>query len=396
MIDAAALARHYTRFGVADRLLLTGHSHQAWPDVSREAVLAAWDDAARHVDEKWDAAFARAERARGHLRVWLDDPGGEFAFGANTRELLARLLSAVDLEARPHVVTTDTEFHSAARQFDRLAETRTEVSVVPAQPVGTLAERLAEACRPDTALVYASTVLFKTSQRVPHLDRLLAGAREKGAEVLLDAYHHIGPVRFSVGGLGVEEAWITGGGYKYLQWGEGVCYLRLPAHSDEFRPVDTGWYATFGDLAGEQDSERVPYADGAARWAGSTYDPTSHYRAAAVGDFFAEQGLTPEALAENYRRQTGLLMDSFDALGLPDDVVTRDRSLTPDLVGGFLALESPVAERLRNGLADRGVLTDSRGRWLRFGPAPYLTDDQLERAVAALGEVAAQAIASHR
>src|SRR5262245_34123045 len=27
-----ALARFYTRFRVADRLLLTGHSHQAWPD----------------------------------------------------------------------------------------------------------------------------------------------------------------------------------------------------------------------------------------------------------------------------------------------------------------------------------------------------------------------------
>jgi kynureninase len=31
-----ALARHYSRFGVERRLLLTGHSHQAWPDVALE------------------------------------------------------------------------------------------------------------------------------------------------------------------------------------------------------------------------------------------------------------------------------------------------------------------------------------------------------------------------
>lgn len=55
-----ALAAHYARFGVAERVLLTGHSHQAWPDVAREAQLEAWDDAARDVDEKWERAFAKA------------------------------------------------------------------------------------------------------------------------------------------------------------------------------------------------------------------------------------------------------------------------------------------------------------------------------------------------
>ena len=51
MIDAEALATHYSAFRVSERLLLTGHSHQAWPDVGREGVIAAWDDAALHADE---------------------------------------------------------------------------------------------------------------------------------------------------------------------------------------------------------------------------------------------------------------------------------------------------------------------------------------------------------
>ena len=41
-----SLAEHYARFRVGERLLLTGHSHQAWPDVAREGVLEAYDDAA--------------------------------------------------------------------------------------------------------------------------------------------------------------------------------------------------------------------------------------------------------------------------------------------------------------------------------------------------------------
>jgi len=59
-----SLARHYTRFDVAGRLLLTGHSHQAWPDVALEGQLEAFEDAARLADKKWERAFARAERVR--------------------------------------------------------------------------------------------------------------------------------------------------------------------------------------------------------------------------------------------------------------------------------------------------------------------------------------------
>jgi kynureninase len=54
--------------------------------------------------------------------------------------------------------------------------------------------------------------------------------------------------------------------------------------------------------------------------------------------------------------------------------------------GAFLALRSPRAGELQRALAERGVQADSRGPWLRLGPAPYLSDQQLERAVALLGD----------
>jgi kynureninase len=42
---------------------------------------------------------------------------------------------------------------------------------------------------------------------------------------------------------------------------------------------------------------------------------------------------------------------------------------------------------LSDALRARGVHTDARGEFLRFGPAPYLTDDQLLEAIARFGEV---------
>ena len=54
------LARHYSRFRVTERVLLTGHSHQAWPDAGFEAQQRAWLDAAALVDDKWDEAARQA------------------------------------------------------------------------------------------------------------------------------------------------------------------------------------------------------------------------------------------------------------------------------------------------------------------------------------------------
>lgn len=387
---AARLAPHYTRFRVEERLLLTGHSHQAWPDVALEGQVEAFADAAELVDEKWSRAFERADEVRAGFRSLLGDPSSEIALGASTHELVVRFLSALDLPARPRLVTTDGEFHSARRQLARLGEAGVEVFVVPASPVASLGERLAAAVDDRTAAVLTSSVLFATSEVVADLGQVAAACAHVGAELLVDAYHQLGVVPLSLAAAGLADAWVVGGGYKYLQLGEGNCFLRLPPHASSLRPVVTGWYAEFGALASADGAGGVVYGPGAARFAGSTYDPTSHYRAARVLRFFAEQGLTSDVLAASYRRQRELLCALFDALEAPEAVITRDRATPAEGFGGFLSLETPHAAQLQELLAERGVLTDSRGSHLRLGPAPYLSDAQLEEAVGLLGEVLLQ------
>jgi len=377
------LAEHYSEFRVSERLLLTGHSHQAWPDVGREGQLEAWQDAAEHADLKWERAFAKAERLREGVRQLLDDPGASVALAQSTHELVLRFLSALPLRERPKLVTTDGEFHTLRRQLGRLGEEGLEVVRLPARPVETLAERLAAEVAGASA-VLVSAVLFEDSRIVPGVPALAEACASAGAELLVDAYHAFGCLLFTVAGL--ESAWIVGGGYKYLQLGEGNCFLRLPPQADELRPAITGWYAEFDALHADHGPGATPYPRGSMRYAGSTYDPTSHYRAARVLDFFDEQGLTPERLRESYAHQTTLLAERFDELGLAD--VTRDRETPLGAFGGFIAFDSERAEELSRLLLDEGVVTDSRGRRLRFGPAPYHSDEQLETAIEHLGRVA--------
>jgi kynureninase len=388
------LAADYARFRVGERLLLSGHSHQAWPDVALEGQVEAFEDAALEVDDKWGRAFAKADAVRRAIGAMLGDPGGEIALGQNTHELVVRFLSALDLRARPRLVTTDGEFHTLRRQLARLGEAGLDVVRLEAAPADTLAERLAAAVDDRTAAVLVSAVLYETARIVPGLGALADACAARGAELLVDVYHALGPRRVSIPALGLQGAWVTGGGYKYLQLGEGNCYLRLPPQAAEMRPVLTGWFAEFDALAAAPDPDRpVPYGAPASRFAGATYDPTSHYRAARVIAFFAERGLTPELLEASYRHQVGLLQREVDALDLPADVLTRDRDAGADDLGGFLALECPRAGDLQRALAEQGVSSDSRGRRLRLGPAPYLSDDQLREAVARLGRIATQVVA---
>lgn len=383
--SAAALAPHYRAFAVDRRVLLTGHSHQAWPDVARDGLLECFDDAALHVDEKWARAQEVAERVRRGYRGLLDGLDGALVLTQSTHEALVRLLSALDLGAATRIVTTDGEFHSARRQLARLAQAGVAVEQVAARPVDTLADRLVGAlsrrASERCALVVCSTVLFETAERVPGLTHVASACARDGVPLLLDAYHQLNVVPFASQGL--EEAFIVGGGYKYCQLGEGVCFLRVPEAWASLRPVVTGWFGAVPGIGHGDDS--VQYAEGPARWAGATYDPASHYRAAAVLDFFSREGLSPELLRGLNQRQLDRLRRGFDALDAPPEVLRRlDTPL--EALGGFLALHTPHAARLVTQLRARCVHTDSRGAWLRLGPAPYVTDAQLDAALAALEE----------
>jgi kynureninase len=400
---SVGLASHYSRFRVANRLLLTGHSHQAWPDVAFDAQQKAWLDAAALVDEKWERAATVANDVRTGWRRLLNDPSGDLALGANTHELVVRLLSAVLPMFRPAqslhpasptglsrlrsvdaarasarqagLITTDGEFHTIRRQVDRFAEEGVPVIKVATQPADTLSERLAATVDGSTACVLVSSVLFETGEIVPNLEQVARACAHHGAVLLVDAYHHLNIVPFNLEAMGLTEAFVVGGGYKYCQLGEGNCFLRVPPGS-ELRPVLTGWFSEFAELADAAHPGEVRYGKGAARFAGATYDPTSHYRAAAVFAFHQRMGMTPERLRAVSQQQTAMLVKRFEALDV-DPAVAALIPIRSDRRAGFLAIRAPQARSLVLHLRARGLYADSRGDILRLGPAPYISDQQL-------------------
>jgi kynureninase len=375
------IARHYSRFRVTERVLLTGHSHQAWPDVGFDAQQRAWLDAAELIDDKWERAAEQAAKVRAGFARLLGDSLDNIALGQNTHELVTRWLSALPIRERRRIITTTGEFHTIRRQLDRLAEEEIEVVKVTARPVLDLAERVAREIDDRTLAVLMSSVLFETAEIVPGLDRVGAACAMHGASLLIDAYHQLNVVPFDLRAMGLDAAFITGGGYKYCQLGEGNCFLRVPPGT-HLRPVLTGWFAEFDSLDAAS-SGVVTYARGAGAFAGATYDPASHYRAAAVFDFHAMHGLTPDRLREISLHQVGLLADAFAALDV-DRSIAQAENIPAERRAGFLAIRTPRASELVRALRQEAVFADARGDILRLGPAPYLNDDQIRSGIAAL------------
>ena len=158
--------------------------------------------------------------------------------------------------------------------------------------------------------------------------------------------------------------------------------MRVPT-DDEARPRFTGWFSDFEHLHDQRDpSAPLRYgARGAERFAGSTFDPTSIYRAARVSRFFDDEGMSVEALRALSLSQTESIITGLE--GTLELISPRQAEAR----GGFVAFHAPRAHEWVAALRDRHLFVDARGDALRFGPAPYLTRVDIQRAIEAVIDV---------
>lgn len=367
-----SLKTHFSRF-LADqppRLHFCAHSHHPWPDASFAAQQQAWLDAAALLDDKWDKVFGEiVPTAQNHLARLLNLPDPEtLCFGANTHELLMRLLSGID--ARPYrILTTDSEFHSFERQMRRLEEAgQARVTRVAVEPFPTFAQRFVQAASADSHhLVYFSQVFYNSGYCIEDLNALVSALPNGRTQVAIDGYHAFMAMPVDIGRL-ASRAFYLGGGYKYAMSGEGAAFMHCPP-GQTLRPLNTGWLAGFDHLT--QSPDTVPYAADARRFLGATFDPTALYRFNAVMNWARSHQISPATV----RTYVSELQRSFLA-GLEDlsHPVLARRHLTPGEPlprGNFLSFRHPEAADVQKRLQAAQVATDTRGHYLRIGFGIY-------------------------
>jgi selenocysteine lyase/cysteine desulfurase len=361
----------------------TAHSHHPWPDVTLAAQEAAWRDAARLLDRKWDHIFGEViPAAQRHIARQLHLPDtASIAFAPNTHSLLLRLLSCFPAGKPIRVLTTGSEFHSAARQFARAEEDRlVQMTRIATEPFESFETRFSDATSAGGHdLIFFSQVFFDSGFRVRNLDALVRAVPNESAFIVVDGYHGFMALPTDLSAI-ADRAFYLAGGYKYAMAGEGVCFLHCPPGYGP-RPRDTGWYAGFSAL--EKPSGGVPYANDGSRFLGATFDVSGLYRFNAVQEWLAREGLTVESMLAQVRGIERTFLSRLEGTG--GRIRTSDL-LVPDEAsrGRFLAFRTPDAAQIAAGLAASNIIVDYRGDRLRVGFGIYHTVDDAIRLAQAL------------
>jgi len=384
------LSAHFSRFfeSSGDWLHCTAHSHHPWPDVTRAAQIAYWDDAARMTDRKWDKVFGEVlPEAQRHIARHLRLPlSGQIAFAPNTHEFAVRVYSCLDWRRPQRVLTTAHEFHSFERQTRRLEETgRLAVTRVPAEPYATFVERFCVHLVQPYDLVWLSHVFFDSGFHVADLDRIVRTCPDS-AIVVIDGYHAFGALSVDLASI-ADRAFYVAGGYKYAMAGEGACFLAVPPGTT-LRPLSTGWFADFDGLQSVAQGP-VGYGEGGARFFGATFDASGLYRFNAVMRWLAELGLDFAAVRAHASRLQREFVDALSAH--PISALPLERMVPPAGIprGNFLTFALPWAAEAETALTEGHVRVDRRGDRLRFGFGVY----QDENFVATLVDRVRQALA---
>ncbi|MCC7260603.1 MAG: aminotransferase class V-fold PLP-dependent enzyme [Alphaproteobacteria bacterium] len=371
-----------------ERLHFAAHSHHLWPDVSHDAHMECWNDAARFADRKWERVCGEVIPAvqahiAHHLR--LSKPKN-IAFESNTHALVLRLLSCFPTDKPVRVLTTDSEFHSFRRQMDRMEEAGlAEVTRIATQPFETFAQRFIDAIKgQEWDLVFFSQVFFNSGFVVRELERIVRSVPGKETFVVIDGYHGFMAVPTDLSGI-EHRAFYLAGGYKYAMAGEGACFLHVP-DGYGLRPVNTGWFAAFDALEHAPDTG-VAYGANGYRFMGATFDPSGLYRMRAVFDWLKREGISVEDIHAHVRSLQGYFMERLSGLGhthlKPGNLVP-----SPDAEerGHFLTFEvGAAAERIHRELLEKHVVTDYRGTRLRFGFGLYHDREDVMRLLTILG-----------
>jgi selenocysteine lyase/cysteine desulfurase len=348
------------------RLHFAAHSHHLWPDASFEGQAAAWEDAARLADHKWDKVMGEvwpAAQAEVAAELNLPDPA-TVVFAPNTHQLIVALVSALP-PGRLRVLASDGEFHSFRRQAARWVEAgRFDLETVPVGP-DFEARFLDRAASGGFDLVLVSQVMFGSGLVLERLADLAALASPEGPWVVLDGYHGFMAVETDLAPI-AGRAFYLAGGYKYAMAGEGAALLHAPAGFG-LRPEITGWYAEFEALEGV--AAGVGYAPDARRFLGATFDPSGLYRFLAVRRMLAAEGLTTAAVNSHVAPLRARLLDR-----LPETPLAAATLLNPPGPGPaarFLAFRHADAPAWAAALARRDVVVDVRGDTLRIGFGLY-------------------------
>lgn len=348
-----------------------------WPRRTAAAVQRFAEENMRQGARHYPRWLETEARLREQCRDLLNAPAADdIALLKNTSEALSVVAHGLAWRAGDNVVISDQEFPSNRIVWQSLQDDGVETRRVDLTRGPSPEQALGACMDARTRLLAVSSVQYASGLRLD-LEQLGARCRERGVLFCVDAIQSLGALPFDVQACGADFAMADG--HKWLLGAEGcaVFYVR-PKVRDQLRLRQYGWHMVEDQLDFSRQDWQV--AAGARRFECGSPNMLGIHALSASLSLLAEVGM--DEVAARVLSNSAYLMAAL--VELPDIEI-----LTPQQPGRYAGIVSFRHKRvdpadLHRKLLARNVICAQRGGGVRFSPHFYITQTQLEAAVAAV------------
>jgi kynureninase len=319
--------------------------------------------------------MGRIAELRGRVaRLW-NARDAEIGLSPSVSSALSSISSALDYTRRNRVVVAELDFPTLVYQW--LAKPGVEVVRVPSDDgIGIPPERWAEYVDERTALVATSHVFYSTGY-VQDLKPIADAAHAAGALFLVDGYQAVGQIPVDPRASGADV--YVGGPLKWLLGGPGLAFLWVKEERiRELRPTIASWFGARDQFTFRVDE--LEFRDDAGRFSMGTPAMPTVYTALGGLEVFAEAGEPKvfERIAALREDVLALLLDANFEVKCAADAAHRS---------GIVMVRHDDAAGAVGRLAERGIVVDYRGSYVRVSPHFYNTPHENRTFVEALRAV---------
>jgi L-cysteine/cystine lyase len=337
------------------------------------------------VQERHRELLARGRQAMAGL---INASPEELSLTSNTTEGLNIVINGIDWRQGDEIVTSNLEHPSvlvpAYFQQQRHGVKVNVVDLSPTDGVDAILERFAEAMTPRTRLLFVSHIQFSCGLRLPA--RQLADlAHDRGAWLLLDGAQGAGHVALDMRQMDCD--FYAFPGHKWLLGPDGVggLYVRRDL-IESIQPWKVGGRAT-------QDFDRqgglVPRTDVVEKFELTTVSTPLWAGLVAAVEFHQETGseaIEERALALALRAAQRLAEVPGVTVTSPSDQDTRSGLVT-------FSVAEQESKAVVEYLWQRDAVVARSVQWppgIRFSTAFFVSEEEVDRAVALVAELVAQ------
>jgi selenocysteine lyase/cysteine desulfurase len=351
--------------------------------LERESLIGGYEAA--------DEAASRVQRTYDDLGRVIGAAANNVAIVENATVAFAQALSAFDFRPGDRIVTTRTDYPSNQLMYLSLAR-RLGVETVRADDLpegGVDPESVRRLARDPRTKLVAVTWVPTNSGLVQDAGAVGEVCAALGVPYLIDACQTVGQMAVDVTALRCD--FLTATGRKFLRGPRGIGFLYV---SD--RMLERGAFPLFLDMRGADwtDPDAFRLADGARRFENWEF---AHALVLGLGQA-ARYALAVGA--EGHHRAARLAARLRAGLENLDGVRVLDRGRERCAIATIVVAGRDAAD-LKLRLRERGINTSSTDRSggvldmdekraasvLRFSPHYYNTEEEIDRAVAHLGEL---------